>query len=290
MRTSELLERDRPSQGAYVSTLRVLLRLTNALLALLGLAMLGYAVYMFLKFNNTDFPSFGAAVDGDPSPAPTPTPVPPPTLPPPPPPPSHKLSFPWFIFAFGGVGLFTCITAASGLAGVSWNSRALLGVYSVLLVVMLLAQAVVAAALFTDKSWRKYLPPDETGEFKRIERFVKSKLDVCRWVGLAVLVVQLLSLALAYALSTAQQRLLEVSDDEEDEVWGRRRPLLSSEPASPMERGDARTDAWSARMRDKYGLDTSRYTYNPEARTTSSGSELPARPQSAAAGRRCAIM
>ncbi|EIE19829.1 hypothetical protein COCSUDRAFT_44255 [Coccomyxa subellipsoidea C-169] len=244
MRTSEVLERDRPSHGAYVSTLRVLLRLTNALLALLGLAMLGYAVYMFLKF----------------------------------------------IFAFGGVGLFTCITAASGLAGVTWNSRALLGMYSVLLVVMLLAQAVVAAALFTDKSWRRYLPPDETGEVKKIERFVKSKLDVCRWVGLAVLVVQLLSLALAYALSTAQQRLLEVSDDDEDEVWGRRRPLLSSEPESPMERGDARTDAWSARMRDKYGLDTSRYTYNPDDRRASSGSELPAGAETAATSRRCAVM
>ena len=57
-----------------------------------------------------------------------------------------------------------------------------------------------------------------------------------------------------------------------------------------MERGDARTDAWSARMRDKYGLDTSRYTYNPEARTASSGSELPARPQPPAASRRCAVM
>lgn len=80
----------------------------------------------------------------------------------------HAFASPRFIFAFGGVGLFTCITAASGLAGVAWNSRALLGMYSVLLVVMLLAQAVVAAALFTDESWRKYLPPDETGEFKRV--------------------------------------------------------------------------------------------------------------------------
>ena len=38
----------------------------------------------------------------------------------------------------------------------------------------------------------------------QIERFVKHKLDVCRWVGLAVLIVQLLSLGLAYALSAAQ--------------------------------------------------------------------------------------
>ena len=44
----------------------------------------------------------------------------------------------------------------------------------------------------------------------QIEHFVKGKLEVCRWVGLAVLLVQLISLALAYALSAAQQRLLDV--------------------------------------------------------------------------------
>ena len=44
----------------------------------------------------------------------------------------------------------------------------------------------------------------------QIERFVRSKLEVCRWVGLAVLLVQLISLGLAYMLSSAQQKLLEV--------------------------------------------------------------------------------
>jgi hypothetical protein len=44
----------------------------------------------------------------------------------------------------------------------------------------------------------------------QIEHFVKSKLEVCRWVGLGVLLVQLISLALAYALSAAQQQLLDV--------------------------------------------------------------------------------
>ncbi len=42
---------------------------------------------------------------------------------------------------------------------------------------------------------------------------MKHKLDVCRWVGLAVLIIQLLSLGLAYALSAAQQKLLDVRSD-----------------------------------------------------------------------------
>ena len=73
-----------------------------------------------------------------------------------------------FIFAFGGAGLFTFLTAATGLAGVGWNSRWLLGTYSVLIVIMLLVQAAVAITLFADDSWRKYLPPDQTGEFHRV--------------------------------------------------------------------------------------------------------------------------
>ena len=43
----------------------------------------------------------------------------------------------------------------------------------------------------------------------QIERFVRGKLEVCRWVGLAVLLVQLISLGLAYMVSSAQQRVLE---------------------------------------------------------------------------------
>lgn len=43
-------------------------------------------------------------------------------------------------------------------------------------------------------------------------------------------------------------------------------------------------------MRDKYGLDTSRYAYDPEERRTSSGSELPPGAEPAAASRRCAVM
>lgn len=58
-----------------------------------------------------------------------------------------------------------------------------------------------------------------------------------------------------------------------------------------MERGEVRTDAWSARMRDKYGLDTSRFTYNPERGQAGGATEsIEGRAPSAAQRRRCAIM
>ena len=116
--------------------------------------------------------------------------------------------------------------------------------------------------------------------WRQIAHVIEENVVVCRWVGLAVLLVQVACMGLAYALSSAQQRLLldasmcalgfrvwasctgcggwgvELlagaaagagiagaepakphvirlnavgvgSRDEEDEVWGRRRPLLS---------------------------------------------------------------
>ena len=64
--------------------------------------------------------------------------------------------------------------------------------------------------------------------------------------------------------------------DEEDEVWGARRPLLAraslpgdastsqERPHVPAVSPGRREDPWSVRMRDKYGLDTSQFGYDPE--------------------------
>lgn len=73
-----------------------------------------------------------------------------------------------FVYAFGGAGLLTVVTAFTGLVGVRLNSRVLLGLYSSLLVLMLLGQALVAIALFADDAWTKRLPPDTTGEAKKV--------------------------------------------------------------------------------------------------------------------------
>ena len=64
-----------------------------------------------------------------------------------------------------------------------------------------------------------------------------------------------------------------------------------SEAASPTERGQARTDAWSTRMREKYGLDTSDFGYDPAQDDAQSGpSSHPIRQDSAQQQRRCAVM
>lgn len=75
-----------------------------------------------------------------------------------------------FIAAFGAAGLLTFITATCGLFGVSWNSRPCLGIYSLLLGVMLIMQAVLAVAFFADESWKKRLPHDDTGQAEAVCR------------------------------------------------------------------------------------------------------------------------
>lgn len=79
-----------------------------------------------------------------------------------------------FIYAFGGAGLFTFVTAISGLGGVAYNSRCLLWVYSTFMVVLLLAQAALAIAYFVDSSWKKRLPHDDTGEARRVDLFLDT--------------------------------------------------------------------------------------------------------------------
>ena len=44
--------------------------------------------------------------------------------------------------------------------------------------------------------------------WRQIAHVIEENVVVCRWVGLAVLLVQVACMGLAYALSSAQQRLL----------------------------------------------------------------------------------
>ena len=98
--------------------------------------------------------------------------------------------------------------------GVAHNSGFCLGLYSFLMVVLLIAQAVLAVAFFADDSWKKHLPHDETGEAEKVRadlhlqalhqsqarfkgvwhmqmaKFLQHKLNIVRWVGLGALVIQ----------------------------------------------------------------------------------------------------
>ena len=51
-------------------------------------------------------------------------------------------------------------------------------------------QGALALAFFADSEWQKRLPHDETGEARRLRRWIEKRMDVCKWVGLGVLLLQ----------------------------------------------------------------------------------------------------
>ena len=73
-----------------------------------------------------------------------------------------------FIYAFGGAGVLILLTASTALVGVAHNSAFCLGLFSFLMVLLLLAEAALAIAFFADNSWKKKLPHDDTGEARQV--------------------------------------------------------------------------------------------------------------------------
>ena len=219
------------------------------------------------------------------------------------------------------------LTAATGLCGAEHANRCCLHLYTYQLGLMLLGQAALAVAVFVKSDLIKF-PEDITGNEQKAWDLMRKNLPVVQYFSIAVLAVQLLSVLLAMALSRAKRVALYDSDDEDDYYerhygggrgGGQRRPLLNRSDeeggvgggwgsgdgggigegsgggngegsiTSPESR--RRHDSWSRRMREKYGLDTSSFTYNPERPPPSRSERNSGRGEEAGeGGSRCIVM
>ncbi|KAG8374635.1 hypothetical protein BUALT_Bualt10G0016500 [Buddleja alternifolia] len=300
-----------------------LLKLLNFLLILVGLAMIGYGVYLFVEYKN------GASIDDD-------TPITP----------SSgeflqlgrpmllavslgdsifdKLPKAWFIYLFTGVGIVVLFIACCGCIGTSIRNGCCLTCvnsnvdlvlknvpiilkllhlgskmrrmsilhfslcyvfftrmigflklikYSVLLILLILLELGTAAFIFFDKSWKEKIPTDKTGNFDQIYEFLEKHWNIIKWVTLGAVILEALIFLLALVVRAANTPADYDSDDEY--IGGPRQQIrqpLVNRPAAPaagvpvagaLDQRPSRNDAWSARMREKYGLDTSEFTYNP---------------------------
>ncbi|KAI7738282.1 hypothetical protein M8C21_024379 [Ambrosia artemisiifolia] len=259
-----------------------LLKLLNFLLTLIGLAMIGYGVYMFVMYTN-------AKDDYEP-----------------PHRDSIQLGRPMlmavslssnsifdnlptacsansrtgvlgalaarFIYLFVGIGAALFIISCFGCIGAATRSGCCLTCYSVLLVLLILVELACAAFIFFDKSWKTEIPIDKTENFDMIYGFLEKNWKICRWVALGAVILQALVFLLALIVRAANSPAEYDSDDEY--IAGprqQRQPLISRQPvpATPapvtatLDSRPSRNDAWSTRMREKYGLDTTEFTYNP---------------------------
>lgn len=208
---------------------------------------------------------------------------------------------PWFIYAFFGAGAITCFVSLTGHVAAELSNSFCLSCYSVLQVVLILAQFAVAGLLVFDRHWREDVPDDPTGELDKVQKFVMENLDICKWVSLGVVLLEVLGLFFAFILRAVSSSGRRDYDDDEDYMIPRsapRRPAGNlqanqSNPASgsggaATETRPPRTDAWSTRMREKYGLDTAEFTANPpESRRFSLQNQTPGAEEQQS---RCIIM
>ncbi|XP_020574562.1 tetraspanin-19-like [Phalaenopsis equestris] len=137
----------------------------------------------------------------------------------------------WFVFTFLGLGIFLCVLTCSGhIAAETINSHCL-SCYSVFLFFLLVLEASITADVFLNKNWEEAFPHDRTGSFNRFKEFVGSNSGLCKWIGLLVLAVQVLSIFTAMVLRALgpEHRLLEESDDDDDVSLPAMLPLLKNQ-------------------------------------------------------------
>lgn len=273
-----------------------LLKILNFLLTLAGLGMVGYGIYMMVKWEQ-DSVSINSAIpattnEGEVLRLGRPllflAPLSSSFL--------DKLPKAWFIYVFVAVGIILIIISCSGCIAVATRRGCCLCCYTVLVILLIIVELALAGFIFFDHKWEELIPTDKTGYFDDIKDFLEKHVKIVRWVALGIVILQVFAVILALVVKAAN-RGPEDYDSDDEYIAARpgnvRQPLINrqgtqvatgSTPGS--EQRTSRNDAWSTRMREKYGLDTSEFTYNP---TDSNRYAQPAAPPPEEKGR-CAIM
>ncbi|KAJ6822061.1 tobamovirus multiplication protein 2A [Iris pallida] len=269
--------------------LECLLKLLNFLLTVSGLAMVGYGIYLLVEWNKIssggDDPLSPTSYDPEILKLGRPMllvmSLSESIL--------DKLPNAWFIYLFIGIGIILFIISFFGCIGAVTRNGCCLSCYAFLVIVLILLELGATAFIFFDHSWKELIPADKTGNFDTIYDFLKENWKIAKWVALGVVVlefvafcrhetgvsafeIQALVFLLAIAVRAANQPAEYDSDDEYIAPRsGVRQPLINRQGppatgvpvAGTLDSRPSRNDAWSQRMREKYGLDTAEFTYNP---------------------------
>ncbi|PON43388.1 Tetraspanin/Peripherin [Trema orientale] len=168
--------------------LECLLKLLNFLLTLVGLAMVGYGIYLLVEYKRaTDNTPTIASVGDDHSLIQLGRPLLAVSL-------SanifDNLPKAWFIYLFIGIGAILFIISCFGCVGAVTRNGCCLSCYSVLVILLILVELGCAAFIFFDKSWEEEIPTDKTGDFDKIYAFLKENWKIARWVALGAVVLE----------------------------------------------------------------------------------------------------
>lgn len=241
----------------------------NFLLTLVGLAMVGYGIYLFVEYKEASDAALLLSTLATVGPGSTSIQLGRPAL-------ATAVSLesfldnlpePWFIYLFIGVGVILFLISCFGCIGLLTRNGCCLSCYSFLIVLLILVELGCAAFIYFDHSWESELPTDKTGDFDMIYAFLKEHWKIARWVALGAVVLEAVTFFLALIVRAVNRPVDYDSDDElivsRQQI---RQPLIPATGvpvAASHDQRAGRSDAWSARMREKYGLNTSEFTYNP---------------------------
>lgn len=269
------------------------LKLLNFLFTLAGLAMVGYGIYLLVMYLNSSSDAVSVLPVGTSGnlielgrPMLTAVSLSDSIF--------DDLPKAWFIYLFMGVGVTLFVISCFGCIGASTRNGCCLSCYSVLVIILILVELGCAAFIYFDKSWEDELPTDNTGDFAMIYDFLEEHWSIVKWVALGIVVLEALLFLLALMVRAANRPVEYDSDDEyiapRQQI---RQPFINRPPpatgvpvAGTLDQRPIRNDAWTARMREKYGLDTSEFTYNPSE--SSRHQQVPT--QNAEERSRCTIM
>ncbi|OEL16771.1 Tobamovirus multiplication protein 2A [Dichanthelium oligosanthes] len=145
---------------------------------------------------------------------------------------AERLSSAWFIFAFIGVGVVLFITSIFGCAGAR-NGCCL---------------SIV-------------IPVDKTGNFDMMYSFLKENWKIAKWVALGAVVFEALLFTVAIIVQSGNQADYDSDNEYIGPRSGIRQPLVNQQAAADprvpnLDYRPIRNDAWSQRMREKYGVDS----------------------------------
>ncbi|KAL6840769.1 hypothetical protein ACP4OV_029295 [Aristida adscensionis] len=159
----------------------------------------------------------------------------------------EKLSSAWFIFAFIGVGVLLFITSIFGCAGT--RSGCCLSILA------------AGGFIFFNHSWKEVIPVDRTGNFEMMYSFLKENWRIAKWVALGAVIFEALLFTVALIVQSGNQTDYDSDDEYIGQRSGVRQPLVNQQAAADprvpnLDYRPIRNDAWSQRMREKYGVDT----------------------------------
>ncbi|KAL1203221.1 Tetraspanin-20 [Cardamine amara subsp. amara] len=169
---------------------------------------------------------------------------------------SLDLPAPWFIYSFMAIGILVCIVTIIGFIAAEAINGCCLCFYSILKTLVIILEAALVGFIAIDRHWEKDLPYDPTGELNSLRAFIEQNIDICKWVGIVVVAIQLLSLLLAMvlrAMVSPRQSELDDEDDFENPMSRARENLLGPQ-ANQTSSGSSNIDNWRSRIREKYGL------------------------------------